>query len=388
MGKPILEAVLDAMDNDDPRWKAKFDAARSEASELRRELKQVSCDLGQALEIGDAIKAAVRAMKPPAMWKPSTSKAHKPAASILVMVSDWHCGEKTDPRETDGWGSYNMAISEARCQRYLDCLSRWISIQRGGYDISSIRVVVLGDLISGDIHFELTSTNEAPPPVQAIFAGRNLASLCRGLAPLAPMVIVDEIGGSNHDRLTKKYQFKQGTLNSYDFVAYEYCNALLRDCKTIQCINHRSIKQLLDIDGFKFLAGHGHWVRAWMGIPWYGIERDMSKEARRRMAKLMEWLRQQREDESESFGYDYSLGGHWHTPFVGPNYQFLCNGSLSGTNEFDHAAGRHAPPQQVAAMVSPHHGLFGPVAWRLDSCDEKELIAVDPSQYIGATNED
>ena len=111
-----------------------------------------------------------------------------------------------------------------------------------------------------------------------------------------------------------------------------------------------------------------------MGIPWYGIERDLGRESRRRLDRLQEQLRR---DAPVEGLMDYGLGAHWHTPFVGPSFRYLVNGSLSGTNEFDHSCGRHAPPQQVAALISPKHGLFGPVAWRLDTEEEARLVGTD-----------
>jgi len=133
-------------------------------------------------------------------------------------------------------------------------------------------------------------------------------------------------------------------------------------------------KMVQRIRGYDFLVGHGDQVRAWMGIPWYGIERDLRREAVRRLARIQEQIRR---SAPVSGGMDYGLGGHWHAPFVGPSMRYLINGSLSGTNEYDHSAGRHAQPQQVAALLSMNHGLFAPIMFRLDDDSDAALEGRD-----------
>jgi len=48
--------------------------------------------------------------------------------------------------------------------------------------------------------------------------------------------------------------------------------------------------------------------------------------------------------------------GHFHQPLK--SLYYLMNGSLSGTNELDHALGRFCNPCQVSFMVHPKHGEF------------------------------
>ena len=372
-----LEDMANSLSRD---TEARLEAAQAEARNLVRELKAVRGDLGRALEVRDVLRDSVKAMLPPPKWAGNAGRRKKASVALLAMYSDVQMGEKTDPRQCDGWGRFNCAIAEARTQQYLDRLTRYVTVQRAGYTIDECYVVVLGDLISGDIHEELMRTNEVPPPVQAILAGRLLAALVHGLARHFKRVIVHCIGGSNHSRLTKKYQFKGGALNSYDFVAHEHAFALLAKCPTVETHHYLSKKEILNIAGFNFLCGHGDTVKAWMGIPWYGIERDLSREARRRLERIME---QQRANEPLTAGFDYGLGAHWHTPFVGPSFRYVVNGSLTGTNELDHTVGRHAPPQQVSMMVSPKHGMFAPVAWRLDTPEEEALLTVDAMDMLG-----
>src|SRR6266581_4307027 len=68
------------------------------------------------------------------------------------------------------------------------------------------------------------------------------------------------------------------------------------------------------------------------------------------------------ENYQKDVGFDYMSVGHWHVPGV-VSGNILINGSLSGTDEFDHGCGRHAPPAQVSFLVHPKHKIFGWTAW-------------------------
>lgn len=375
MGK---DDMADALRADDLNSVARLEACQAETTLLRRELKNVKAELGRTLEVRDLLAATVKAIKPPPVWTPGKDKG-KSEVTALILFGDAHVGEVTDPKQAEGWGRFNYAIAERRTEKYLDLLTRWVETQRAGYAIERCHVVVLGDMVSGDIHEELRRTNEFPPPVQAIAAGRLVAALVSGLSGMFRGVTVDAVSASNHGRLTVKPQFKGGTLNSWDFVVTEYARALLAKHGNVQVRMLPAKKQTVEIGGFHFLCGHGDTVKAWMGIPWYGIEREIGREARRRLERVQEQLRRAVPVDGMM---DYGLGGHWHVPFAGPSFKYLINGSLSGTNEFDHGCGRHAPPQQVAALVSRKHGMFGPVAWRLDTGAEVELAGRDSTDLF------
>ena len=371
------KTIADLCDTADPQnFEARLAASRAEAAVLRNDAKALRIQLGDALEFGDRLCEYATAIKPPPIWKSPVTRG-KPIVHLVALLSDPHTGEVTDLAETDGWGIYNPAILEQRLGNYATNLLKWTNVQRGGYDIKNCHVVLLGDMVSGDIHPGLTITNACPVPMQIILAGRVVAGFVASMAAHFKTVTVHAIAGSNHSRLSRKPQFKQGSYNSYDVTAYEHARVLTRNCKNVQFHMYAAKKQVVEMAGYNWLCGHGDWIRAWMGLPWYGLTREMSREALRRLEKVME---QVRNDEPVDQHFDYVLAAHWHVPFVGPSFKSIINGAVTGTNELDHTLGRHAPPQQVSALVSPEHGLFAPTAWRLDTGDEsalKECSAID-----------
>lgn len=365
------EAIADLCDRADPQnLEARLAASRAEAAVLRNDARSLRVQLGEALEFGDRLCEYAAAIKLPPAWKPPASRG-KATVHLLAILSDLHTGEVTDVAETDGWGIYNPAILEQRIGNYSANLLKWTGVQRGGYSIQDCHIMLLGDMVSGDIHPELSVTNACPVPMQITLAGRAVAGFVASMAGQFKAVTVHAIAGSNHSRLTRKPQFKQGAYNSYDITAYEHARVLMRDVKNVTFHLYRAKKQVVEVAGHNWLCGHGDWIRAWMGLPWYGMVREMGREALRRLERVME---QVRNDEPVDQHFDYIAAGHWHVPFIGPNFNSIINGSVTGTNELDHTLGRHAPPQQVSALVSPEHGMFAPTAWRLDTGDEQALV--------------
>jgi len=343
---------------------AKLAIAKRDSATARTQLKNVREELGRSWEVRDVLQSAVAMSPAPLKYRPSRSKK-KPKITAVALLSDLQCGEVGSLLETDGWGIYNYAIMRARLAKYARNFLRYIEVQRHGYTIDECVILVLGDLISGDIHEELLRTNEFPPPVQAILAGAAVAAFAAVLAPHFGTVRLEMVGGSNHDRLTRKYQFKGGTLNSFDYVAHEHATALLSGHPNVVCNHYRTQKKKIDIAGRKYLCAHGDQVKAWMGIPYYGFDREVAREAKRHLEAVMAKAREGASDIT-SAGFDGILAGHWHVPAIGPNFKYVINGSLPGTNELDHKLGRFSPPAQVTFFVSHNHGLFAPVAWRLD----------------------
>lgn len=324
---------------------------RAQIHQAQSALTAAQEQLGSREEFLGDLKTAVAALEPYPRPRILSfgAKGHSDITAV-VKLSDWHVGEKIRLEETEGFGTFNWEIAQKRVNGLVDKIIEWVITQRSGYRIPSLAVLVEGDLVSGDIHEELRVTNEFPLPVQTANAGHLLAHAIARFAPYFDQVNLYETGGDNHGRLVKKPQAKQKAANNMMFTVYAIANAFLRAHKNISIVQPEGIKQLIDIGGWKFLSEHGDNTKAWMGIPFYGINRARGREAIRRMRT--------------SLGFDYMSCGHWHVPNILEDAVFI-NGSLSGTSEYDHIAGRHARPSQTSFLVHPKYGYFNYVAWKL-----------------------
>jgi hypothetical protein len=311
---------------------------------LERDISKLNEQLGSKKEFEAQLISAVQASDPfPKFHYTRASNGHTPIMPVLNL-SDWHTGEVIKRNETEGFGEYSFAIQQRRIFSIVNDFLQWVEVNRKFYTIEDCTLNELGDFVSGDIHEELLRTNEFPLPVQAVKAGMLLGELHRIIAPHFKNVIVNQIGADNHGRMVKKPQSKQAASNNMNFVVYSVANVHAEKSNNIYVNTNEGIKVLARINGKKFLLEHGDSIRGGeLGIPMYSIIRMRGKEAARRM--------------NTNKGFDYWQIGHFHAPTVFEKHT-LINGSLSGTSEHDHKAGRYAEPCQVAYLIHPKHGLF------------------------------
>ena len=101
---------------------------------------------------------------------PSPETLYEPIANITVdsecqavmHISDTHMGSVQDADEIEGFNEYNPDICESRCMDYAKKTVEWVQLHRLAYNIPKLSILVTGDLLSGDIHLELTATNAYP----------------------------------------------------------------------------------------------------------------------------------------------------------------------------------------------------------------------------------
>jgi len=321
---------------------------RRQNTQLRSQLDRYAAELGSQREMTQAVVAAVEAIEPyPRFYAPKATPSGSEVTAV-IKFSDWHIGEVIRADETEGFGRFNWKTAQARVFNIVQSFSDWITTQRHAYRINELVVLAEGDFISGNIHEELMVTNEFPLPVQTANAGALLSEAVARLSTHFESVRLVEVGSDNHSRLQRKPQAKQKVANSMLFLVHAVANANLRNHVNVRIVQPRGIKHVENIAGWKFLLEHGDGIKSWLGIPFYGLQREKGREAIKRMQTAL--------------GFDYMSIGHWHVPSV-LDGNILINGSLSGTSEFDHACGRHAEPAQVSFLVHPEHGFFNWVAW-------------------------
>ena len=317
---------------------------RKKISDYESDIKKLNIQLGDRQEFERSVVASIVASEPyPKFRYTAARKKDNPIVAVLNL-SDWHIGEVIQKNETEGFGEFNFDIAQRRAFSIVNDFLQWCEVNRKFYNIEEVVLSVLGDFVSGDIHDELLRTNEFPLPVQTAKAGLLLGEVYRIIAPHFKVVTCNEVFADNHGRLVKKPQNKQAGDNNMNYLVYTIANASSEKCHNIKINAGQGMKMITKINGKGFLLEHGHAIRGGaMGIPFYGFARMRGKEAIRRM--------------NTDKSFEYWQIGHFHSPTMLEKYM-LVNGSLSGTSEYDHAAGRYAEPCQVAYLVHPKHGVF------------------------------
>lgn len=328
---------------------------RAKVRDLERKLTQERDSTGEARVALLALTEAIKAEKPTKMQykSPVASTGVKtiPVTHVLHLT-DLHNGEVTQADEVDGFGEFNPEIYNRRLQELGSKIINHTNIKRGGggYSIPTLHILGTGDYISGDIHEELKVTNAYPAPVQAVRAGHGIAQMIHMLAPHFNNVVVDMLTLDNHGRLTKKNQASQGGENNWGFVVAHIVKQIMSEQSNVTVRIHAKPSALIPIGSERYLCMHGHQIKGWAGLPYYGFDRRVAMEAVKRMGVV---------DNS----FTKMVLGHFHTACNTPTWNI--GGSLSGTNAFDHSCGRHSLPHQTSWFVHPEHGEFDFSRWWL-----------------------
>jgi len=322
--------------------KERFEFLQRQVRANEKTIKRLQAKIGESEEFARETAAAIVAAEPFKPYHVQTASRNLPVVSAAIKLSDWHIGERTLARETEGFGRFNYAIAENRIFTIIGDFLKWVEIQRKAYRIQHCIVFCEGDYISGNIHEELRVTNEFPLPQQTAKAGLLLGEVIRRISGCFETVDVSLVGADNHGRLNPKPQAKQKTTNSMSYLVHMLTIQALVRCQNIRFHEATGMKSLVKVDHFKVLSEHGDTIKGWAGLPYYGFSRMIGKEAKRRM--------------NTSRGFHYWSIDHFHVPCVIEG-NILVNGSLSGTSEFDHSQGRHAVPSQVAFLIG-QHGVF------------------------------
>jgi hypothetical protein len=276
-----------------------------------------------------------------------------------LLCSDWHWGEVIDPNQIGGVNKYNLAIAHERAKTLIAGTLDLLFHHTVNPKYPGIVMALGGDMVSGDIHEELTETNELPiMPVVADLFG-VLIWCIQTLADKFGNVFVPCVTG-NHGRNTKKKRAKGRHHTSFDWLTYILLQKHFEGDRRISFLipdgpdayyrvyNHRYVLT----HGDQFYGGDGM-----IGALGPIIRGDHKKRSRNGQIDM---------------GYETMLMGHWHQ-FM-PLDRVIVNGSLCGYNEFANQMNfMFERPRQALWLTHPVRGI----TFRIPVyCDKKEKQVV------------
>lgn len=238
----------------------------------------------------------------------------------ILNISDCHAGERVSPIDTLGLGGYNFDIFVWRVEQIYKTLAKLHAtcLQRTP---SKLWVLFNGDIVSGEIHDELARTNDAPITMVVAETAFVFAQLLRDLSAMFPTIEVVCVAASNHPRLAQKPAYKN-KWNNWDYLVHRMMEAYCKDIPNIAFDIPRSLHWIGEIGGKTYLLMHGDGIQSWMNIPWYGINRMISKlkGLYAPHGKIIHNI----------------ILGHFHTPgsIADVAGEIIINGSFKGVDEF------------------------------------------------------
>jgi predicted phosphodiesterase len=284
----------------------------------------------------------------PESWQAQSAEDGRHREVIVLPISDVHMGEVIDFDQMGGRNAYNKTIAARRLERLFQSVVKLGTTHWRGPAPAAIYVVLLGDLITGEIHEELAKTNDllSIPAVREL-SGHLIAGMNLLLASFECEIRVVSLPG-NHGRTTRKPEAKGSIVNSYDTLVAWSVESWFRARETprITFTAPASGDALIDINGWKILFTHGNNIGSRGGMGFIGPAATIA----RGMQRVIQ--------DYAAVGQivDFVVTGHFHTPIE--LEQGFCNGSVPGPSEYSmQGRMRSHPASQWFLSIHPEIGV-------------------------------
>ena len=206
----------------------------------------------------------------------------KQAETAVLTMSDIHYGKHTK--------TFNPDVCKRRLDRIGVKLGR-IRELLGEYEINQLVVMLLGDANDGNDIFATQAHEQAITNVeqQAWELSDYLAGWLKNQKEIWPSIRVECVPG-NHGR-------SKGSAEAanWDFVMYRYLKMKAKQYARVGYGEGEWLRKVA-IRGHQYVLFHGHDVRSFSGIPFYGL-----------LLRMTRWM------STKLAPFDLALVGHFHT---------------------------------------------------------------------------
>lgn len=331
MGNLDRETLLAAISNEE-RGRREESATRALLTAERKK----NAALEAKLDLLTAIDG-IEAVASPFARPPKGSTGHR--GTVSLILSDAHWDEVIRPEQINYPNAYNRQIAVKRLRAAAE---RTIVLSRDyitGLTFDGLILWLGGDLVSGNIHDELSRTNDGQHMLDTIdFWSDQLASAIVALADHFGKVHCPVVVG-NHGRTSKKPEAKNAVRSNYDWLLARIVQRALKTDERITW-NISEARALYE-------NVYGHVYRFEHGDQFKGGEQITGP------IRPVMFGRQQLLNGGAKFDTLLVCDKHQYSSLPGAT----VNGSLCGYGEF--ADGRHyrpEPPQLAYWIDTPERG--------------------------------
>lgn len=310
-------------------------------AELRRAQAQ-SADAAAIKAIIGATAEAASTTKPPEWTRPKSADPSSPGVPTLFL-SDFHWGEVVHPSQINGVNTYNLTLARKRLTDTINSAAKLARIISPKMDYPGLVMPLGGDMVSGNIHEELTATNEINTIPTVLDLWQHLAAAISFMADTFGAVFLPCVSG-NHGRDTRKIWAKDRHHTSFDWMLYQILAKHFADDKRVTFLIPDGSDANYSIYNTRYLLSHGDQFRGGDGMigPLGPITRGDHKK-RSRNAQI-------------DLSYDVMIIGHFHQYMH--LTRLIVNGSLKGYDEYAYAGNFTFEQPQQALWIT--HPVYGP----------------------------
>ena len=345
-----------------PRWSlykaskaAKIEQQTPDTVRTRNQVADLQKRLTDALEYAsklEDIRKSVFNLQPDSLtipnWQVKTSPGKSQPEIPTLFTSDFQAGEVIRSSEIDFPNDYNPNIFRERYRRLIGIAGKLLQREDPQMRYPGLIYLRGGDAVSGDIHADLSETQDTVPTEQTQMVAEEEIRGLEELLKMVPKVTVYSVPG-NHDRTTFKPRAKRFVALTYDYLAIWAIESYFKakgETRITFCAPP-SGDALYKVFETNYLLTHGDRIGARGGTGFIGPSATVAKGAHKLRAQYARMGRP----------IDYVNIGHFHVAMQLPNA--IVNGSLAGFNEYARTELRcePEPPTQTMWWTHPKWGL-------------------------------
>jgi len=234
----------------------------------------------------------------------------KSTESAVLCITDVHVGKETK--------SFGMNEVRSRIKELAKTVARIADLMKSGIAYEELVILFLGDINDGTLIYKTQAHHQAETDVnaQAMFAVEDVfVPFINNLSKIFPKIVIYGVPG-NHGFASR---FAHEASN-WDIVFYNYLKLALKTNKKVECNFDTEFMKVVRVQGKGILIYHGHSIKAYQQIPWYGM-----------FTRLMRWHTTKKFKD-----WDMATMGHFHTfGLHSLNRIFaLMNGTLVSDDEW------------------------------------------------------
>ena len=322
---------------------AKVAELKEQVRLLRLEASRAERDQMTARKVRSEIFKIAESTPEPPDWVIGRPKAGSRPGVPTLFASDWHWGEVVNPDEVGGVNVFDLETAHKRARRLIQ---RSIVLLRDHVvtpDYPGIVFPLGGDMVTGDIHEELSLTNDLPILPTIVDIVDVLQWCIETLADEFGAVFCPSVTG-NHGRMSRKPRAKQRNHTNFDWLIYTLLDNRFAHDSRIQFHIPETADAVYRVYGHRYKLTHGDQFRGGDGMigPIGPITRGDHKKRSR--------------DTQVGQGYDTLIMGHFHT--LMQLERFVVNGSLKGYDEYAYVNNfGFEPARQAMWLTHPKHGI-------------------------------
>lgn len=328
--------------DDAAQQQADDNAYRRQRDQYARQNQQLQERIGELENVLGIVERVESSDLEPPVWM-VPPKPRKSAATLVVMLSDTHFDEVVNPDEMEGLNAYNREIAVLRLEKWSQNVVKLARHYLAGISYDGIVVVLGGDIFTGDIHEELSITNEDTMIGSLLYWSEQLAAAVELLATEFKKCHVVSVVG-NHGRTTRKPRMKQRVKTNFDWLLAKMLERHFAKDKRVSFTVPESADAYIRIYDHGHLITHGDQVSGGGGIG--GIYPPIMRMRARKHQRYM----------ATGKSFQTLWLGHWHQYISTPS--MIVNGSLKGFDEYALLMGfGFEQPQQALAIVTPEKNI-------------------------------